>query len=165
MRAVLRNLDRSSGPVVSAVHSWLNSRPDLRTLTLFAPLPGEVDLLPLLDLYPDRRWVFPRVEGDTLVLHEVRHLLSELVVGMFGIREPVHFLPVISPSEIDAFLCPGLAFDPAGGRLGRGRGFYDRILETARPDSLKVGIGFTEQLVPTTFAETHDIPMSLVISA
>jgi len=165
MRTILRTLNRSSKPVVTAVETWLKSRPDLRTIAIFAPLPGEVDLLPLLEIFPNRRWIFPRVEGETLVLHEVRDLLTELVEGMFGIREPVHTLPIISPSEIDAFLCPGLAFDQTGGRLGRGRGFYDRILETARPDALKTGICFTEQLVPTTFPEPHDIPMDLVISA
>ena len=54
--------------------------------------------------------------------------------------------------------------EPTGGRLGRGRGFYDRMLAKARPDALKLGICFEIQLVADTFPEPHDVRMDHVIA-
>jgi len=85
--------------------------------------------------------------------------------GAMGILEPLPHLPQVGIAEIDAFLCPGLAFDARGGRLGRGKGFYDRMLARARPDALKMGVCFPQQLVPDVFAQEHDIPMDGVLTA
>jgi 5-formyltetrahydrofolate cyclo-ligase len=141
------------------VESWLTARPGLRTVAVYSPLPGEVDLSPALIALPDRRWVYPRVTGHHLTFHSGENLTP----GAFGILEPAPGSPEIPLGEIDAFLCPGLAFDWNGGRLGRGRGFYDRLLAQARPDALKIGIGFPEQLVADTFSEAHDIRMDEVL--
>ncbi len=67
------------------------------------------------------------------------------------------------PEEIDLMLVPGVAFDPAGRRLGRGRGFYDRYL--SRPDAThiyKVGLCRPGALVPEVPAEAHDVVMDRV---
>ncbi len=132
----------------------------LQTIAAFSPLPGEVDLRPCIAKHPQVRWVFPRVDGDHLSFHGGENLSP----GSFGILEPNITSPEIPLSEIDVFLCPGLAFSPSGHRLGRGRGYYDRLLAQIRPDALKIGICFPEQIVPDTFPEPHDIPMDMVIS-
>jgi len=98
------------------------------------------------------------------MFHAVKNPDLELVPGAFGILEPSPTLPVVDLAKIDVFLCPGLAFDSHGGRLGRGRGYYDRLLARARPDAYKIGVCFPHQLVPETFTEPHDIHMDLVIS-
>lgn len=168
LRAAIRNLLRTaplaSAPVAEAVRQWLTARPKLQTVALFAALPDEVDLLPLLGWDPGRRWVFPRIAGDDLVFHQVRDSLGDFVAGPLKLREPSHALPVVPVAEVDVFLCPGLAFDVAGGRLGRGRGFYDRMLAMARPDALKVGVCHPCQRVSDTFPEPHDVPMDGVIA-
>lgn len=144
--------------------AFLDANPGLKTLAVFAPLPGEVDLFPCMIRRPDLCWVFPRVSGEALSFHAASPPeFPELAAGAFGIREPEAGLVEISVKAIDAFFCPGLAFDSCGGRLGRGRGFYDRVLLIARPDALKIGVCFPEQLVATTHPEPHDVPMDQVI--
>lgn len=150
--------------VLQLLRDWLAGQPKVGTISAYAALPGEVDVTPLVTEFPHLRWVFPRVEGSELVLHVVSDPATDLEPGAFGILEPKAGLPVVDLFHVDAFLCPGLAFDEFGGRLGRGRGFYDRLLEHARRDALKVGICHKEQLVPHTYGEAHDVAMNRVIS-
>ena len=153
-----------SNPTCEAVRCWLAARPELHTVAFYAALDGEVDLLPLVASLPNRRWALPRVCGDNLVMHELRDLASDLVPGAFGIREPSPALPIVPVAEVDVFLCPGLAFDTNGGRLGRGRGYYDRMLASARPDAIKVGVCHAMQRVADTFPQPHDVSMNVVIA-
>lgn len=164
MRRMLRDAPPDFPHVRHALDRWLAGHPALRTIAVFSALPGEVDLAAFVANHPDRRWVYPRVTGHHLEFHAVKHPATELLPGAFGILEPSPALAEIPIREIDAFLCPGIAFDPRGGRLGRGRGFYDRILAAARPDALKIGVCFPSQIVPDTFPEAHDIHMDAVIS-
>ena len=110
-------------------------------------------------MHPEIRWVYPKVRGHELTFHSGEILTP----GEFGILEAPDGSPEIPLSEIDLFLCPGLAFDLTGGRLGRGRGFYDRLLARARPDAIKLGICFPQQIVSNTFSEPHDIHMDQVV--
>ncbi|MCX6877218.1 MAG: 5-formyltetrahydrofolate cyclo-ligase [Verrucomicrobia bacterium] len=164
IRRHLRDAPLDEGSVYEATRQWLAARPALRTVALYAALPGEVNLLPLVTWDPSRCWVFPRVCGDALVLHEVRDPGHDLVRGSFNIREPSPALPVVQVSAVEVFLCPGLAFDGKGGRLGRGRGCYDRMLAMARPGAIKVGICHAVQRIKDTFPAPHDVPMDEVIS-
>jgi 5-formyltetrahydrofolate cyclo-ligase len=59
-------------------------------------------------------------------------------------------------------LVPGLAFDPAGGRLGRGAGYYDRLL--TKFEGVRVGVCFSELLVDEVPTEAHDIQMDFVVT-
>ncbi len=68
----------------------------------------------------------------------------------------------IDPSLVDLFAVPGLAFDVAGLRLGRGGGYYDRLLARRRSDSTTVGLAPDRMLVATLPREPHDIPMTHV---
>lgn len=164
MRQSLRGHESSSEKACAALDPWLRERPALRTVAIYSPLPGEVDLSESVRRFPKIRWVFPKVTTRHLTFHHVENSACELVPGSFGILEPADHLPVIPIPEIDAFICPGLAFDRRGGRLGRGRGYYDRILAEARGDALKIGACFAFQLVADTFAEAHDIHMDHVIA-
>ncbi len=160
MREKLRDVLPSSHRATAALIRWLAAHPTLRTVAAYSSLPGEVDLSEPILGRPDLFWVYPKITDDRLSFHHGRNLTR----GSFGILEPHANTPEIPIGKIDAFLCPGLAFDPNGGRLGRGRGYYDRVLACARPDALKIGICFDFQLVPDTFSEPHDIPMDEVIS-
>lgn len=159
MRQMLCDHQPDSIAPCAALHCWLLAHHGLSTIAVYSPLPGEVDLSTVIRLHPGIRWVYPKVSGHHLTFHSGDNHRP----GAFGILEPHHESPEVPLQQIDAFICPGLAFDKNGGRLGRGRGFYDRLLAQARPDALKIGICFDFQLVLDTFAEPHDIAMDAVI--
>jgi 5-formyltetrahydrofolate cyclo-ligase len=161
----MRGTPADSRAVCDALDRWLGKQSGLRTIAVFSALPGEVDLSELVARHPQWCWVYPRVAGDDLGFHAVANPAVDLAPGAFGIREPSSAMAKIPLDRIDVFLCPGLAFDGHGGRLGRGRGYYDRMLAGARHGSVKVGVCFAHQIVPDTFAEPHDVRMDVVVSA
>ncbi|WP_050725355.1 5-formyltetrahydrofolate cyclo-ligase [Vulgatibacter incomptus] len=136
----------------------------LRTIALYQSLPGEVRLTPLWEELASRgtRCVFPRVVRGTRRLDFAPVVdPAELVAGVLGIREPSG--PGVELQEIDAFLVPGLAFDPGGGRLGQGGGYYDATLAAA-PRALRIGACLDEQLLDEVPVEVHDARVDIVIT-
>ncbi|MBC8128377.1 MAG: 5-formyltetrahydrofolate cyclo-ligase [Gloeobacteraceae cyanobacterium ES-bin-144] len=164
MRQRPRNPASDSQSVCGALERWLMDRPSLKIIAAFSALPDEVDLSEIIARHPERQWVFPRVDGESLKFHQVKNPETDLISGAFKIFEPLATDEEIPVDQIQVFLCPGLAFDAGGGRLGRGRGFYDRMLANAAVSALKLGICFPDQLVADTFSEPHDVRMDTVIS-
>lgn len=162
LRARLVRLDdpeRQARRLREGLATFLARHAGARTAS-FAHLPGEPDLLPLLDELPELHWCFPRVASDgELHLHRVRGT-ADLRPGAFGILEPDARSPTLAAGEIDLVLCPGLGFDRHGTRLGRGRGFYDRFLARLRPQVPRIGVAFPCQLAERLPRDAHDIPMS-----
>lgn len=136
---------------------------EARTIAAYASLPGEPDLQPL-------RWagfrtvLLPLVEGEHLVFHAIEDA-AHLRPGSFGVLEPdpANCTPV-DPSAADIIFVPGLAFTADGARLGRGRGFYDRLLAALPPSVLRIGICFAEQILPELPDEPHDQQVDIVIA-
>lgn len=92
-----------------------------------------------------------------------------LASGAFGILEPkleYRNRPErrYSPEKIDLVLVPGLAFDRFGGRLGRGKGFYDRFFQKLPQKTVLVGLAFDEQLVERVPVEPHDRKMDFLLT-
>ena len=104
--------------------------------------------------------------GDgNYVIVEVFNLEEQLVVGKYGILEPVKELQILPVEEYKnvCFLIPGVAFDEYGGRLGRGKGFYDQMLSFG---GFRIGTFFEcqksiEQKIPM---EAHDKGLDLVVT-
>lgn len=75
-------------------------------------------------------------------------------------------------AEVIGALVPGLAFSYAGERLGRGRGYYDRYLSFVDKERqkkslkplIKIGIGFSEQLVETVYSTEHDVQLDFILT-
>lgn len=137
---------------------------EARILAAYAALPGEPDLRPLT--WTNRRTVLlPRVEGDKLAFYTVNNA-AQLHPGAFGVLEPdpAH-CPAAFADDARIVLVPGLAFTAEGGRLGRGRGYYDRLLAGLPSKILRVGICFARQIVPSLPAEAHDQPVDIVLTA
>jgi 5-formyltetrahydrofolate cyclo-ligase len=103
------------------------------------------------------------VRGEDLKFYRVKNIEEEMQLGAFGILEPKDDLEEVSVDAVDVFLCPGLGFDRKGGRLGRGRGFYDRMLKHAKPDAVKIGVCFPFQIVEEIALESHDVLMDMVV--
>jgi len=163
LRRRMEGQPEDSANVVGKITSYLREHPELKVVSLFAPLAGEVDLRTLPGEIR-RTWVFPKVLGASLVFHVVEDMQRDLTPGAYGIMEPSDTLKTVRVGEIDLFLCPGLGFDLQGGRIGRGKGFYDRILVEARPDAVRIGVCFSHQMLDEIPMEDHDIRMDGVIA-
>ncbi len=131
-------------------------------VALYAPLPHEVDLLPLLREHPQHRYAFPRcLPGRALAFHEVREPARELVPGALGILAPLPTLPTVAPEDFDLVVVPGLAFTPGGERLGYGGGYYDRFLPRCSRAQL-VALAFAGQMLPSLPTEAHDLRLPCI---
>lgn len=111
--------------------------------------------------YKEKCLLLPCVDGDDLLLRRYTGPDSLQPGPQFGIPEPTG--PVFDElDKIDMIIVPGVAFDKHNNRMGRGRGFYDRLLKTT-PNAVKVGVAFSFQLFDTIPTEPFDVPMNLVV--
>jgi 5-formyltetrahydrofolate cyclo-ligase len=146
-----------------------------RRLAGYVPFRSEADVLPIL------RWCWAqRIEAsaprvDAAAKRMTLHVLAgeeQLVPGAYGIREPAPQTPLAAapaPGTSQLMLVPGLAFDAAGGRLGYGGGYYDRLLEdhAAALDSGALQLAacaFAAQLVDVVPTEPHDVRVRFLIT-
>jgi 5-formyltetrahydrofolate cyclo-ligase len=88
---------------------------------------------------------------------------ADLAIGKFGILEPIpEAVRPVTFEEIDAVLVPGLAFDEIGNRLGRGLGYFDRLLRQI--NGVKIAPAFDFQVVDEVLAEAHDLRMDFIVT-
>lgn len=139
--------------------SWKNAH----TVLLYYSLPDEVDTHELASaaVCEGKIVLLPSVVGDDLELH-IFNEKEELVEGAFHIQEPAGNL-FTDYDSIDLAIIPGVAFTPNGVRLGRGRGYYDRLL-THLAKTYKIGLCWPFQLLNEIPSEPHDICMNMIIS-
>lgn len=131
-------------------------------MLLYHSLRDEVDTHGFIEKWWTRkRILLPVVVGDDLELRRYTGADS-LAIGAYGISEPVG-KPFADYGSITLAVIPGVAFDAAGNRLGRGRGYYDRFLPRI-PNACKVGVCFPFQLVDAVPAEPFDIRMDIIIT-
>ncbi|HTV43475.1 MAG TPA: 5-formyltetrahydrofolate cyclo-ligase [Candidatus Sulfotelmatobacter sp.] len=137
-----------------------------RSILFFAPLPEEPNLWPLLNetLAGKKLVALPCFDADSQVYQprRIADLHVEILSGKFGIREPVETCLAIPPNELDLVLAPGVAFGLDGHRLGRGKGYYDRLLQNF--SGMKVGIAFDEQVVEAVPSEPNDVRMDVILT-
>jgi len=127
---------------------------------LYASLPDEVQTLDFIETWRHRKTIIlPKVAGDDIIPTELSDNVP-FVEGDFHIPEPQNH-PYTG--EFDLIVVPGMAFDKAGHRLGRGKGYYDRFL-AQHPDVYTIGICFDFQLLPEIPCEPHDRKISEIIS-
>jgi 5-formyltetrahydrofolate cyclo-ligase len=137
-----------------------------QTVMVYLALPYEVQTGPLISEARRRatRIVVPVVRGAELVVVEFPDDCSRLRRGAYGILEPLGTAPTVQPEEIHCILVPGIAFDRQGGRLGYGKGYYDRFLPQVPTTTRWYGLAFALQVVPCVPQMPHDIRMHGVIT-
>lgn len=127
---------------------------------LYASLPDEVQTLSFLETWRHRKTVIlPTVVGDDIIPVELAENV-EFAEGDFHIPEPQNH-PYTG--DFDLIVVPGMAFDKAGHRLGRGKGYYDRFL-SQHPQVYTIGLCFDFQLLPEVPFEPHDCLINDVIT-
>jgi 5-formyltetrahydrofolate cyclo-ligase len=168
LRERMRNLARHQATgdlstirsVLQGLYEWKSSS----SILLYAPLKGEPDPTTMTGTEEGKCIFYPRIEGEDLGIYRMK-AGSRWVEGPYGLKEPdPESWESATPSEIDLALVPGLAFDRLGGRLGRGKGFYDRLLGNSGFRGTKIGICWEWQLHPVVPRDSRDIVMDLVIA-
>ncbi len=120
-----------------------------KTVHVFLPISDqkEVDTFSIIEYFreqePALRLVIPKTNFETLEMQNFLFDPEYTILGRnsFGIPEPI-FGQTISPQRIDVVFMPLVAFDVEGNRVGYGKGFYDRFIDTCRPDVKKIGLSF-----------------------
>ncbi len=141
----------------------LEQHPDFikaERVMLYSALPDEVQTQAFLEKWHLKKTIIlPTVVGDDIIPVEFGKDTA-FAVGDFNILEPQN-----EPytGGFDLIVVPGVAFDPKGNRLGRGKGYYDRFL-CQYLDVKRIGICFNFQLVEEVPSEPFDIRMDEVIT-
>lgn len=137
---------------------------------LYVDAASEVRTRPLLPQMwaAGKQTLIPYCVGDSLELFRLE-ALEELAPGTLGILEPIEAFRgrgdrAFEPAQLDLVVVPGLAFDRQGGRLGQGKGYYDRFLRLVSPRVTLVGLAFECQLFPEIPMLEHDAYMNKVIT-
>ena len=136
------------------------------SILFYASLPSELDLSPLLReaLAKGKTVALPRFVEETglYAAFQITDTGEGLTPGTFGVPEPSAGAPSLALNQLDLALVPGIAFDKDGRRLGRGKGFYDRLL--AAVPGAKCGVAFDCQVVSEIPVESHDVLMNFVLT-
>ncbi len=170
IQAHLRQLSPAEREAAAAqARALLRDQPvwkQARSVLLFAPLSDELNVWPLLAaaLSGGKAVALPRfdLQINGYLAGQVQNLVSDVKVGRFGIREPAERCPQIALNRLDFILVPGVAFDVQGRRLGRGKGFFDRLL--AAELGTTCGVAFDEQIVREIPVAPHDVRVNRILT-
>lgn len=129
-------------------------------ILLYHSLPDELSTHEFIDRWHNKKHFFlPRVNGVNLEI--LPYDQSTLRLGAFHIEEPSGD-ELTSIENIEMVVVPAIAYDHRGNRVGRGKGFYDRLLADTK--ATKVGVVYDFQLVDDIETEPHDVKVDVVIT-
>ncbi len=140
-----------------------------RTILAYCSFGSEIDTAPLLNqvLGAGKTLVLPKLNpaSGALDLYRVKNLDADLRTGLWGIREPDASQCEHCPAtDIDWILVPGVAFDRRGGRLGYGKGYYDKLLASIDRRPRTVAAAFEVQMMDAIPMEPHDVHVGAVVT-
>lgn len=129
-------------------------------ILLYNSLPDELSTKDVIQKWSKSKNIYlPRVNGDNLEI--LPYDANSLEKGSFNIYEPIGE-NTYNISIIDMIIVPAIAYDQNGNRIGRGKGYYDRLLQKA--PALKIGVGYDFQLISHINSEPHDIPVDIIVT-
>lgn len=140
---------QAAATLVTGLPTWTNAQ----LVLAFLSMPSEIDTLPVIELAlkAGKRVAVPRIDDGDLAFIELQGSWRDWPRDRWNIPTPPAEAPVLSAELIASLPClalvPGLAFDHVGGRLGRGKGYYDRFLSSVQAAAVKA----TQNSVPGTF--------------
>jgi 5-formyltetrahydrofolate cyclo-ligase len=153
IRLMVRSFFEEMAPRPARVHIFLAFGSEVATKGILEDLweRGHAVVVPVVRTDPPRIVLAPMTPG------------TRMEEGPFGIPEPRGFDPA-QPESVTVYLLPGVAFDRDGRRLGYGKGYYDTLLSHIPQSALKVGIAFSEQIVPRVPVNRRDVSMDVIIT-
>jgi 5-formyltetrahydrofolate cyclo-ligase len=149
----------------------LNAGNQTTTILAYAAFGSELSLDPFISaaLNQGKRIAIPSIDwtNKSMSPRQITNLDTDLIPARYDIRVPRDGCPTVEPEQIDVILLPGLAFDRAGNRLGRGAGFYDRYITALRDSGHNptlIGVCYHAQIVDSVPTEPHDHRVDRVIT-
>jgi 5-formyltetrahydrofolate cyclo-ligase len=168
MRTRLREIGATRAALSERICTALVTRPEYqgaRIVAVFDSLPTEPDLSLLWKIAP-HSFAYPRIVDGKLQLFRVE-AMSELTHSHpeLPFREPP-LIPErkVKLRDVQLMLVPGLAFSPDGRRLGRGGGYYDRLLANLPSGVPRLGVCFSFQVIPEIPTEPHDERVNALVT-
>ncbi|HCM26372.1 MAG TPA: 5-formyltetrahydrofolate cyclo-ligase [Treponema sp.] len=160
---------RAAAAALSGSEKWIEAR----TVLCFLSMGGEIGTGALLEaaFAAGKAVAMPVVAGGDIVFRYADGLDLAWNRGPFGIREPPASCRQAVPADLEGpvlVVVPGVAFDASGGRLGHGKGFYDRFLKSLRlirADSYAVGFCLGSQIVGSVPMSDHDERLDALCSS
>jgi 5-formyltetrahydrofolate cyclo-ligase len=153
----------------SAICAQIRMQPawrEARAILFYHPTPDEPDIRPLIAeaLTEGKITTLPRYSSEKghYAACLVRDLALDLQQGNYGIHEPASECSIFDLKKLDLILVPGIGFALNGLRLGRGKGYYDRLL--ADTPAHKCGVAFDWQLAVEIPSEPHDIRLNSIVT-
>ena len=131
-----------------------------KSVLLFWSLPDEIDTHSFVKKWARQKQLFLPVIQDGKMYIKPYTDEKDMAEGSFKILEPQTLL-FGDINQIDVFVIPAVAFDKENNRLGRGKGFYDKLL--CLVSAYKIGIAYPEQIVDVIPTEKHDIKMDIIL--
>lgn len=130
---------------------------------------SEVETMPLFQEFFQKKMQvsvpLTIIQPPQLIPYLVTDPDHDLRPGYCGIQEPDNSrLAPCDPRQIDVVLVPGSVFDPHGGRLGYGGGYYDRFFASAAPNAVRVALAFELQVVDSVPLMEHDMKMDYLLT-
>ncbi|MDQ6916957.1 MAG: 5-formyltetrahydrofolate cyclo-ligase [Pseudomonadota bacterium] len=155
----------------ASIAASLSAREDFasaQTVLLTLPFGSEWDTRGLLAeaLARFKTVALPRVNPASRMLDicAVTRPEHDAAPGYRGIPEPAAHCALLDVESIDWVLVPGVAFDAAGGRMGYGGGYYDRLLPLLRGDTHRIAGAFELQMVERVPAASHDVSVEAIVT-
>lgn len=134
-----------------------------KVVLLYWSMPDEVQTHAFVNRWYEKKvLLLPCVDGDDLRIRQYTGPECLVAGEQFGIGEPTGD-EWSALDAIDLIVVPGVAFDRRCNRMGRGRGFYDRLLKST-PHATKIGIAYDFQVLDEIPVEPFDVAMDTVIS-
>ena len=144
-----KNLNTSFTPSQESLNDFIDVISN-KSVCTYLPLKNEININSFLRFSSDVS-VFADVYDEVIITR----LSEPFELNKFGVKQPFNIDEV---NNVDIFLVPGLAFDLSGNRLGRGAGYYDKLLLN-HPKSLKIGIANKSRIIDSVPTEDHDVAM------
>ena len=169
MRQLLREVTaEANDTLITSLKHHAASWPSYQTVAIYGGLRGEPDLiggfLSWLQEHGHQTALFA-IEGENLAPRHIRHE-ADLIRSSLGAWEPRETCPPLDIADLDIILVPGLAFSSKHlTRLGRGGGYYDRLLAHTQCKARRIALAHRFQLLDDVPVEAHDQRVHEIIAA
>ena len=134
----------------------INYLSEFYKIGLFMPRYDEIDIMPTIMTYKERVYL-PVIKGNTLIFKKYD---GNMKLNKYNIEEPNNN-KIINIKDLDVVIVPLIAYDLEFNRVGKGKGFYDSILDDVK---LKIGLGYSFQCVNNIDINEYDIKLDGIIN-